>query len=62
MNNFKNLIDRNIIILSLTTIGIITIIYDLLQKKDPVSTYNTKHSEITIIDLRQNNEINYLLI
>ena len=48
-------------ILFLATIGVTTIIYSLLQKKEPVSTFNNEQSKITIIDLRNNNEVNYLL-
>ena len=48
-------------ILFLATIGVTTIIYFLLQKKEPVSTFNNEQSKITIIDLRNNNEVNYLL-
>ncbi len=49
------------IILFLATIGATTIIYSLLQNKEPVSTFNNEQSKITIIDLRHNNEVNYLL-
>lgn len=48
-------------ILFLATIGVTTIIYSLLQKKGTVSTFNNEQSKITIIDLRNNNEVNYLL-
>jgi len=62
MNNLKNLIRNNKINLSLAIIGIIIVVYSLLKKNDTVTTYNTQHSEITIIELRQNNDINYLLV
>jgi len=49
------------IILFLSAIGVTTTIYSLLQRKGPISTFNNEQSKITIIDLRHNNEINYLL-
>ncbi len=50
---------KTIIILS--AIGVTITIYSLLQKKEPISTFNNEQSKITIIDLRHNSEINYLL-
>jgi len=45
----------------LSAIGVTITIYSLLQKKEPISTFNNEQSKITIIDLRHNSEINYLL-
>ena len=47
-------------ILFLSIIGITTIIYSLFQKKDEISNFN-EQTEITIIDLRHGNGVNYLL-
>ena len=62
MNTLKNLIYNDKINLSLATIGIIMVVYSFFKKNNTVTTYNTQHSEITIIELRQNNNINYLLL
>jgi len=48
-------------ILFIAIFGLTTIIYSLLDKKDNISTFNSKQTEITIIDLSVNNDINYLL-
>jgi len=45
----------------LSAIGVTTTIYSLLQRKEPISTFDNEQSKITIIDLRHNNDINYLL-
>ncbi len=45
----------------MSAIGVTITIYSLLQKKEPISTFNNEQSKITIIDLRHNSEINYLL-
>ncbi len=49
------------IILFIAFIGVTTIIYSLLQKHDKISTFNTGQAEITIIDLNNSSEIDYLL-
>ena len=48
-------------ILFFATIGLTTVIYSLLQKKSNISSFNNEQTEITIIDLRHSNEVNYLL-
>ena len=48
-------------ILFFATIGLTTVIYSLLQKKNNISSFNNEQTEITIIDLRHSNEVNYLL-
>ena len=50
-----------VIILSTTIIGVSTIVYSLLQKGNKVSNFSTGKTTITIINLKDKNELNYLL-
>jgi DNA-binding CsgD family transcriptional regulator len=52
----------NKLLLALAIIGAICICYSLIQQKDRISSFNTKQAEIIVIDLKDHNEINYLLI
>lgn len=58
----KDKFDIKKILIITVFIGLILTIFGLLSRNNPVETFNTGKSEITIINLTKKTEFNYLLI